>query len=83
MNPLGNFRSQPSGGIRLRYQRRKKDDREAARTFLVRKLELDRNAELDRLSAEIFQARKIEALQYEIELTRLNDDEETKKWRNR
>ena len=59
----------------------KKADRNAAREFLVRKLELDRNAELDQVAAAIRHAQKVKALQHEIELAGLVDDEETRKWR--
>jgi len=59
----------------------KKDDREAARDFIVRKLELDRNAELDQLSASIAHAQKVKALQHEIELAGMVDDESTRRWR--
>lgn len=59
----------------------KREDREAARELIVRKLELQRNAELNQLSLEIAHAEKIKTLQHEIELTKLTDDEEARRWR--
>ena len=58
----------------------KKHDREAARDFIARKLELDRNTELDRLQAEIEHAQKAKTIQYEMELARLTDDESSRLW---
>ena len=58
----------------------KKHDREAARDFIARKLELDRTAELDRLQAELEHAQKAKTIQYEMELARLTDDESSRLW---
>ncbi|HBT77752.1 MAG TPA: hypothetical protein DEB39_12700 [Planctomycetaceae bacterium] len=59
----------------------KKQDRDAARALLVRKLELQREAELDLLSATIGHARKVRSLHHEIELSKMVEDEENRKWR--
>lgn len=59
----------------------KKDDRQAARELIVRKLELQRNAELDQLSMEIAYTGKRKTLQYEIELAKMVDDEGARSWR--
>ena len=59
----------------------KKDDRKTAREFLARKLELDRNAELDQIAAAIRHAQKVKTLQHEIELAGIANDEETRRWR--
>lgn len=59
----------------------KKEDREAARELIVRKLELQRNAELTQLSMEIAHAEKLKTIRHEIELTEIAEDEEARKWR--
>lgn len=59
----------------------KKEDRETARELIVRKFELERNAELNRLSMEIAHAEKLRTLRHEVELTKMVDDEEARKWR--
>ena len=55
----------------------KKSDRKAARDLIARKLELDRNAELDQLKASIEHAQKVKTIQFEIELA----GAEAGKWR--
>ena len=60
----------------------KKEDRDAARTHLVRQVELRRNAELDELSATIVQKQKIRTLEQEIELAKLTESEDNRKWRD-
>ncbi len=59
----------------------KKDDRKAARELIVRKLELERNAELDRLSMGIAHAEKLKTIAHEIELAKWVDDDNTRRWR--
>lgn len=59
----------------------KKNDRRTAREFLVRKMEFQRNAELDQLAADIAHAEKLRTIRHEIELAKVTDDEETRRWR--
>ena len=60
----------------------KKEDRDTARTHLVRQLELRRNAELDDLSANIAQAQRIKTLEHEIAMTKLTESEENRQWQD-
>jgi serine/threonine protein kinase len=55
----------------------KKTDRE----HIVRKLNLDRNAELDQIAASIAHTQKMKTLQHEIELAGVVEDEMTRQWR--
>jgi len=59
----------------------KQEDRESAREHLVKTIELRRNAELDEIATTIAQAQKVAKFKNEIEMSKLTDSEENRKWR--
>ena len=57
------------------------EDKQKGRELVARKLKLDRDAELDELSAAIAHAQKVKTFKHEVELTMLSDDEDARRWR--
>ena len=58
-----------------------REDREAARAHLLRKLEAEQAAELGELQADLQHRVKTKTLQHEIELARVAESEQSRRWR--
>lgn len=56
-------------------------DRDALRQQLLRRLEIEQQAELAALRLQFDHAQKVRTRQAEIELTKINDDEASRRWR--
>jgi hypothetical protein len=58
----------------------KKEDREAARAYLLRKIDIERQVELDQLRAGLAHAVKLKAMEQEMELARTVANEQNRRW---